>query len=441
MTKTLKRCAAFICAMIFSLFILNIETPLSFSLTSKAAESETDNYNVTLKFENEDGTPFISYSYGGFSMRIRNRSDEKYKYTSVSSADENVRTQGIYNMNLRDGNYIISKDLPVFGGDFDYSYTQEVDFTIKNGKITSLSKEKYCRKEDEHTIVFTFVPVEPEKIVFTSTDPIYTQRTFEANEIIGMTTPSADSVTSILGAVICSYDQYTKSIKLELNRPGIWDCNPGYMLCVYLSDGELYRLNIGCQVEAIPVTTTTTYIATTSTTTRTTTTSSTYKKTTTSTKSTTTRTSATIIETTKPTTTTTPALSINRKSLTLENGEQFAITANQSNLTFVSNNKDVAVVSKTGMVTAVGEGSAIISVINSDGDAAQLKLTVVKPDSIGDCNDDGTFSIADIVVLQKWLLNEDEFIADWKAADVDGDGILDVYDLCLMRKRFVQKNS
>lgn len=93
------------------------------------------------------------------------------------------------------------------------------------------------------------------------------------------------------------------------------------------------------------------------------------------------------------------------------------------------------------MVTAVGEGSAIISVINSDGDAAQLKLTVVKPDSIGDCNDDGVFDIADMVVLQKWLMSNDEFITNWEAADIDGDGILDIYDFCMMRKRIVQKNS
>ena len=410
---------------------------MSFSLTSKAAESETDNYNVTLRFENEDGTPFISYSYGGFAMSIRRKSDEKYKYTSISSADESVRTQGVYNIHLSDDDYILSKLISDYGGDFDYSYTQEVGFTIKNGEITWLSEKKYCRKEDEHTIVFTFVPVEPEHYTFTSNDPFYTSRTFEADEIIDMKTPSATSVE--WGALRCSYDRYTKSIKIELNQAGIWN---GYMLYVYLSDGELYRLNIGCQVEDIPVTTTITYIKTTSTTTRTTTTtSSTSKKTTTSTKSTTTQTSATRIETTKPTTTTTPALSINRNSLNLENGEQFTIIANQNDLTFVSNNKSVAVVSKSGVVTAVGEGSAIISVINSDGDVAQMKLTVVKPNSIGDCNGDGVFDIADMVVLQKWLMSNDEFITNWEAADIDGDGILDVYDFCMMRKRIVQKNS
>lgn len=427
MTKTLKRCAAFICAMIFSVFILNIETPLGFSLMPKAADSETSDHNVTMKFENEDGTPFNFFnSYGTTLFRLHQTAADKYIY--IGPSYDGKFFEGKYNLNLSDGDYALSKYIPSYGGNFDYSYTQEVDFTIKNGEITNLSNAKYCRQEDAHTIVFTLVPVEPEELVFTSGDSLYTQRTFESYEIVDMQTPSASSVS--YGEVSCSYDKNTKSIKIVLNRSGIWT---GYMLYVFLSDGELYRINISCQIPQT-TTTTTSYIVTTNKT------SSASKNTTSAAKPTTSRTT----QTARPTTTTTataPALVINRNSLTLENGEQFAITANQSDLTFVSNNKDVAVVSKSGVVTAVGEGSAIISVINSDGDVAQMKLTVVKPNSIGDCNDDGTFSIADIVVLQKWLLNEDEFIADWKAADVDGDGILDVYDLCLMRKKFVQKNS
>lgn len=50
---------------------------------------------------------------------------------------------------------------------------------------------------------------------------------------------------------------------------------------------------------------------------------------------------------------------IDKKEITIKNGEQYTITANQSNLTYKSNNSDDAIVSKSGIITAVGEGKAI----------------------------------------------------------------------------------
>ena len=54
---------------------------------------------------------------------------------------------------------------------------------------------------------------------------------------------------------------------------------------------------------------------------------------------------------------------------------------------------------------------------------------------IGDVNADGTFSVADIVLLQKWLLAVPEaHLADWKAGDVCEDEKLDVFDLAMMKR-------
>lgn len=54
---------------------------------------------------------------------------------------------------------------------------------------------------------------------------------------------------------------------------------------------------------------------------------------------------------------------------------------------------------------------------------------------IGDCNDDGAFSIADVVLLQKWLLAVPNVtLPNWKAADLCEDGRLDVFDLCMMKR-------
>lgn len=52
---------------------------------------------------------------------------------------------------------------------------------------------------------------------------------------------------------------------------------------------------------------------------------------------------------------------------------------------------------------------------------------------IGDVNADGAFTISDVVLLQKWLLSvPDTQLADWKAADFNGDQTLNVFDLCQM---------
>lgn len=58
----------------------------------------------------------------------------------------------------------------------------------------------------------------------------------------------------------------------------------------------------------------------------------------------------------------------------------------------------------------------------------------------GDVNKDGEFSVADVVLLQKWLLAApDAKLDDWKAADLYEDDRLDVFDLCLMRRMLIQK--
>ena len=57
---------------------------------------------------------------------------------------------------------------------------------------------------------------------------------------------------------------------------------------------------------------------------------------------------------------------------------------------------------------------------------------------IGDVNKDGSFSVADAVMLQKWLLNvPNATLTDWKSADLCADGIIDVFDFCKMRELLV----
>ena len=56
----------------------------------------------------------------------------------------------------------------------------------------------------------------------------------------------------------------------------------------------------------------------------------------------------------------------------------------------------------------------------------------------GDLNADGKTNAVDAVTLQKWLLAvPDAKLESWQNADLCKDGILDVFDLCLMRRVLV----
>lgn len=70
------------------------------------------------------------------------------------------------------------------------------------------------------------------------------------------------------------------------------------------------------------------------------------------------------------------------------------------------------------------------------------KVEDVKPVTKGDVNDDGDFNVSDVVLLQKWLLAvPDTHLANWKAADFCEDERLDVFDLCLMKRELIDRNT
>lgn len=60
----------------------------------------------------------------------------------------------------------------------------------------------------------------------------------------------------------------------------------------------------------------------------------------------------------------------------------------------------------------------------------------------GDVNSDNKFDVTDVVLLQKWLLAvPDTKLANWKAADFYADERLDVFDLCLMKRKLLNGES
>ena len=64
----------------------------------------------------------------------------------------------------------------------------------------------------------------------------------------------------------------------------------------------------------------------------------------------------------------------------------------------------------------------------------------VETDVAGDVNADGIFSIADLVMMQRFLLNQGRLI-EWKAGDLCEDNTINGLDLCLMRQKLLDAPS
>lgn len=137
-------------------------------------------------------------------------------------------------------------------------------------------------------------------------------------------------------------------------------------------------------------------------------------------------------------TTTLPKFALEKYNVELSVKEQYIIKSNQSDLTYSSDNEDVAIVSKNGVITAVGNGQTVITVSNSSGDTLKLIVEVYSHIK-GDANNDGKVSITDVIMLQKWLLGAGELIC-WQNVDLCEDNRIDVFDLCLLKRMLVENS-
>ena len=89
-----------------------------------------------------------------------------------------------------------------------------------------------------------------------------------------------------------------------------------------------------------------------------------------------------------------------------------------------------------GMDSYFGNTIAMLCLITNDG-GWLVPETTAQP--TGDANGDGEFNVADVVLLQKWLLAvPDTHLANWNAADFCCDNKLDIFDLVLMRKALLK---
>lgn len=104
-------------------------------------------------------------------------------------------------------------------------------------------------------------------------------------------------------------------------------------------------------------------------------------------------------------------------------------------------------------MSVVSDGKACIDVFEiSTEDGANLnqweywggdsQKFIIEPSStekktvIGDVNADGKFTIADILMMQKFLLGSGN-LTDWKAGDLCEDERIDVFDMVMMRNLII----
>ena len=127
------------------------------------------------------------------------------------------------------------------------------------------------------------------------------------------------------------------------------------------------------------------------------------------------------------------------KTLELRNGDQYTLDYPDEAFTFVSNNAKVAAVSKNGVITALENGKAITTLLDADYNAIQVKLKVLPVMIQGDINLDGEVTVADAVLLHKWLLTVPGIkLPDWEAGDMNVDEKLNAVDLTLLKRKLLK---
>ena len=59
----------------------------------------------------------------------------------------------------------------------------------------------------------------------------------------------------------------------------------------------------------------------------------------------------------------------------------------------------------------------------------------------GDLNRDHETGVADLVLMEQYLLGAEKELADWTLADFDGDEAITAYDMVLLRKKICEADK
>lgn len=69
-------------------------------------------------------------------------------------------------------------------------------------------------------------------------------------------------------------------------------------------------------------------------------------------------------------------------------------------------------------------------------EAKEMASPTASDKIIGDVNADDSFGVADLVMLQNYLVRRGD-VTDWSAGDLCTDNVLDVFELLAMRKELI----
>lgn len=108
------------------------------------------------------------------------------------------------------------------------------------------------------------------------------------------------------------------------------------------------------------------------------------------------------------------------------------------NVSWSSENEEVATVDENGVVTAVGKGTTTIYCVSDD--AEHVAFCQVRVLEVGDVNGDDRVSISDVSVLRNYLLGNNPAKYNGKAADIDGNGRVSISDVGKLINRLLNNN-
>ena len=128
--------------------------------------------------------------------------------------------------------------------------------------------------------------------------------------------------------------------------------------------------------------------------------------------------------------------------MTLKNGTSVTFTGNLNDVADIDN---IALSSDISSIVSVNKntikaGSSGDAVVSISGSEQKINVTVEGSTQIGDVNEDGKISVADIILLQKYLHNKQKFTkAQFEIADMNSDGNVNVFDLVFLKRKLLQK--
>ena len=88
-----------------------------------------------------------------------------------------------------------------------------------------------------------------------------------------------------------------------------------------------------------------------------------------------------------------------------------------------------------GAAATAAAGDMLYVAYCSEQGNVRIKTYRLRQDSVtGDVNGDGACTVADAVLLGRWLRREQVSLANWRAGDLDGSGMLNGADLTMLRR-------